>query len=265
MLTSHQVLRLYDAYGDVELTFNSQVILASGLITSEIYFKVADQHVPCVLYAASMKGARVIAELNEKTADSLTRSDNLLSLRFAFRPREERSDITFSVASRAESFAEYNAQKPHVKFMTLSFTHRPSDALIGILGALLEIRANAAQRKDERIILTPDTMKMIGLESKESCVAIEGAPRRCILRDLSFSGAKVLMTSQGSPQGEKKVLLKLTRCELKDDTVLDGNVVRVEGVEGRADLVALSIRYSSEPPISYKQRINGFFAAKGRK
>jgi hypothetical protein len=37
--------------------------------------------------------------------------------------------------------------------------------------------------------------------------------------------------------------------------------VRVEDVEGHDDLVALSIQYSADPPISYKQKINSVFAS----
>ena len=80
-----------------------------------------------------------------------------------------------------------------------------------------------------------------------------------------FSGAKVLTTAEGSVRGLEKVQLKLVRCELKDDTVLDGSIVRVEGVEGCNDLVALSIQYSSDPPISYKLKINSFFTGQGRR
>jgi hypothetical protein len=57
------------------------------------------------------------------------------------------------------------------------------------------------------------------------------------------------------------VLLKLQKCEVKDDTVLDGSIVRVEDVEGHEDLVALSIQYSTDPPISYKQKINNVFTS----
>jgi hypothetical protein len=264
ILTSQQLSRLYASFADVELTFNAQIIVSSALITSEIYLKVGDQHVPCVLYASSMKGARVIAELTGPVQDLITRSDGVVSLRFAFRSPEQSTPVTFFVAAKAVNYAEYNPQKPQVKFVTLVFTHKPSDALVETLGSLLEIRANATQRKDERIVLTPESMQKIGLESKESCVSIEGAARRCILRDLSFSGAKVLMTAQGLPQGTRKVSLKLARCEIRDDTVLDGSIVRTEEIEGRTDLLALSIQYSSEPPIGYKQRINSFFSAQGR-
>ena len=260
---SQHLARLYDTYAGDEVTFNNQVILASGLLPADVRLTVGDDHIPCILYGCSMKGAKVIAELGDAVGARLERNGNSLSLRLAFRRKEDPAPVVFFVSSRVESRAEYNPQKPQTRFLTLEFTHRPADALIEVLGSLLEINSNAARRKDERIVITPESMKKIGMESKESCVAIEGAPRRCIVRDLSFGGAKVLVTGVAEPRAERKVLLKLNRCEMKDDTILDGSIVRVEDVEGRSDVVALSIQFTSEPPISYKQKINGYFGAQG--
>jgi hypothetical protein len=258
--SSHQVSHLYATYRDTEVTFNSQVIIASGLLTSEVQLTFGDRHLPCVLYACSMKGARVIAEIGPQFAPVLSAPGATGLLRLGFRNDPKAAVESFFVPARVESLNEYHPQKPHVQFVSLEFTQKPSDILIGILGSLLEIKANALRRRDERIVLTPESMKRIGLPSKESCVAIGGSTRRCILRDLSFGGAKILISTFGTPQTEKKVHLKLTKCELKDDTVLDGAIVRVEDVEGRNDLVALSIQFSTDTPISYKQKINSFFS-----
>jgi hypothetical protein len=263
-LTSQHLSRYFQTYHDTEVTFNSQVIVASGLVTAEVRLTIGDQQVPCVLYACSMEGARVIAEVGEEAAEALKRSRNLAVLRLGFQQQDGNAPLVFFVAARVESLSEYNAQKPQLRFVTLEFTQRPSDVLIGVLGSLLEIKSNALQRRDERIVLIPEIMRRIGLQSKESCVAIGGAPHRCILRDLSFGGAKILTNAAGVGTEARKVFLKLNRCELRDDTVLDGSVVRVEDVEGRTDLVALSIQFSSDPPISYKQKINSFFAESGR-
>ena len=263
-VTSQHLAHLYDTYAGDEVTFNSQVILASGLLPSDIHLKIADTHVPCVLYACSMKSARVIAELtDDKRGAAVPHGQPPLSS--ARIPAEERArpgDVLRLLPGR-DALGVQSAEAAHVSSCTLEFTQRPSDALIEILGSLLEINSNSVRRRDERIVITPESMKKIGLESKESCVAIEGAPRRCIVRDLSFGGAKILVTGMAEPRPEKKVLLKLNRCEMKDDTVLDGSIVRVEDVEGRTDVVALSIQFTSEPPISYKQKINGYFSAPG--
>ena len=169
--------------------------------------------------------------------------------------------MSFMVPCRVESFSEHSAQRPQLRFATLRFTQKPSDVLVSILGCLLEVKTNALRRRDQRIVLTPENMKKIGLDSRESCVAIDGSSLRCFVRDLSFGGAKVLLSMLSLPEGAHKALLKLQRCEVQDDTVLDGSIVRVEDVQGRADLVAVSIRYSRDPPISYKQKINSVFTA----
>jgi hypothetical protein len=259
-LTSHQLSRFHDLYRDKEVTFNTQVIIESGLVTSDVHLTIGSAHVPCVLYACSMKGARVIAEVGTDLRNNLMRSNSMTALHLGFHQAQDPHPTTFFISSHVESLSEYHPQKPQMQFITLEFTQRPSDILIGTLGSMLEINVNAVRRRDERIVLTPEVMKKIGLPSKESCIAIGGASRRCIVRDLSFGGAKILMSALGTPQGEEKVLLKLARCELKDDTVLNGSVVRVEDIEGRNDLVALSIQFSTDPPISYKQKINNAFS-----
>ena len=87
--------------------------------------------------------------------------------------------ITFFVTCQPTGFTHYTVQGPDVQFVTLEFTQRPPDDLIQILGILLEANCNAQQRKDERIILTPETMKKLGLESREAAAdrAKRGRPQ----------------------------------------------------------------------------------------
>jgi hypothetical protein len=89
LLTTQQLNRLYDAFRDTEVTFNRQVIAASGLMPADIHLKIADQHLPCVLYSCSLRGARVIADVGDKTIAPHLRVNSMLSLRLSFRPPEE--------------------------------------------------------------------------------------------------------------------------------------------------------------------------------
>ena len=260
-LTVQHLARLYKEFSETEVTFNGQVIIESGLITSDVRLTVGSNHLPSVLYACSMKGARVIAEIGNTTTDLLTHNSSSATLRLGFKQSDEKTPVSFIVPCKVESLSEYNAQRPNIRFVTLEFTQKPSDSLVGILGSLLEIKSNALRRRDQRVAMTPDNMKKIGLQSRESCLAIDGASRRCLLRDLSFGGAKVLLSMLGLPKGPQRVMLKLQKCEIRDDAVLNGSIVRVEDVEGHDDLVALSIQYNTDPPISYKQKINSVFTA----
>jgi hypothetical protein len=217
--SSQRLAQLYKKYSATEVTFNAQVILASGLVTGEVHLNVGDLHPRCVLYACSMKGARIIAEVGNDFPSALVRNGNMAALYLSFRPQDKAPDLTFFVSSRVESLAEYESKSRHVRFMTLTFEQKPSDALVGILGTLLEINANAIRRKDERIVLTSESMKKIGMESKESYVVFSGTARRCIVGDLSFSGAKILVTATENPRSDTRVALKLARCEVADDNV----------------------------------------------
>jgi hypothetical protein len=264
-MTEHASKRLavlYDGFADTEVAFNANVILSSGLVTGDVHLKFGDASLPCVLYACSMKGARVIAEVGSTFGGALAHHGGLATLRLGFRNADVPGVLGLFLPSRVDSVSEYNPQKPQYKFVSLSFVQRAPDVLIEILGSLQEIAATEARRRDERIVINEETMKKVGLQSKESCVAIDGDARRCLLRDISFSGAKVLVSTQGQLPGNSRVTLKLSRCDAPDSTVIDGSVVRVEEVNGRDDIVALSIRYAGEPPISYRQRISGYFSAK---
>lgn len=256
--TSQHLGQLYELHSDTEVTFNAQVILESGLVTPDVRLTMGSRHLDCVLYACSMKGARIVLEVGPAEADDLIRSASAVALRLTFRQSGDPHPLSFFVTARIESLSEYNPVKPHVRIAFLEFTQRPPDALVAVLGSLLEIKSNAVRRRDQRIAITPEVMRLIGLDSRESCLAIDGTSRRCLLRDLSFGGAKVLLCTIGLPQSPQKVLLKLQRCDVPDDTLLDGNIVRVEDVLGHDDLVALSIKYT-DPPLSYKQKINNLF------
>jgi hypothetical protein len=260
-LTSQHLARLYDEFSGTEVTFNAPVILESGLVTSDVRLTVGSRHLPCVLYATSMRGARIIVEVEQPQGDVLIRNTSAASLHMGFHRKGDKAPVPFFIPCRIESLSEYSARRPQVRFASLEYTQRPPDALIETLGGILEIKSNELRRRDQRIVVTPEILKRIGLPSRESCLAIEGTPLRCFLRDLSFGGAKVLLSALGIPQKPGKVHLKLGRCEMPEETVLDGSVVRVEDVQGHSELIALSIQYSSDPPISYKQKINSVFTA----
>jgi hypothetical protein len=149
-------------------------------------------------------------------------------------------------------------QGPDVHFVTLEFTQRPPDDLIQILGSLLEANANSQRRRDERIIVTPETQKKLGLESREASVLVDGKSRKCVLRDLSFSGAKVVISGRARDFENRRVSLKFARSDQVPEMTIPAVVGRVDEVGGRKDILAVSMVYTSEPPMSYKLLINSY-------
>jgi hypothetical protein len=97
--------------------------------------------------------------------------------------------------------------------------------------------------------------------AKESTVFIQGVPRYCILRDISFSGAKLIMMGVAKFLVEKPAALRMDFDDPKESFLLVGKFVRAEPVEGRKELVALAILFNeSMVPMGYKIRINNYIS-----
>jgi hypothetical protein len=101
----------------------------------------------------------------------------------------------------------------------------------------------------------------MGLAGKESFLLVEGVPRKCLLRDLSFGGAKVLVSGIGKFLANKKADLRLQYGDPAEEFVIPGTVLRIEEVEGRKDFVALGIAYGKEVPLGYKAMINSYLTS----
>jgi hypothetical protein len=261
IVTSQQLARYFEQYGSVEVTFTREVGEATGLVARHLYLKVSDQQWPCIIYSSSMRAAKVIASVRNAFFDSLRKSNSHVSLRLCFRLPDKTEPISFFVPCHAAGFTPYNPQNPDVQIISLEFTQRPPDDLILILGTLLEANANAKRRTEERIVLSAESVKKLGIESRDSTVEIEGARRRCILRDLSFSGARVLVGGSAEGLEGTSLTLRVRRGEQTGEMALPGVVRRTEEVQGRTDIRALGIQFTAEPPMSYKLMISGYLSS----
>jgi hypothetical protein len=261
IVTSQQLAKYYEQYKTTDVTFNKQVIGATGLVARNVYLKVQDRQIPCAVFSSSMSSARLIATMGPVVMAALKQVNNRMSLRWCFKLPDKVEPITFFVTCHPTSYTHYAVQDPDVQIVTAEFTQRPPDDLILILGSLLEANANAQRRKDERIVVTPETMKRLGLESREAALIVENTSYRCVLRDLSFSGAKVVAPGSAAAFQGKRGVLKITRGDQSFDIPVPGSIRRVEEVGGRKDILAISIEYSGDPPMTYKLLINAYIAS----
>ncbi|ADK81705.1 PilZ domain-containing protein [Sediminispirochaeta smaragdinae] len=262
LMTSQQINRFYQHYREIDVTFNKDVIRATGLLAKHIFLKFLGSQIPCIIFSASMTGAKVIANISSETFERLRQANNLVSLRLSFQESDKNDPLAFFVASKISGFNPYNKEHPTLNFVNLEFTQRPPDDLIGILGTLLEASVNSKKRKEERIQIDANSIRKLGLTSKAGQLRVESIPRPCIIRDLSFSGAKVVVS------GVAKFLLG-KECHLHLETVeqrafnLPATIVRSEEVEGRKDLTAVAIQFLEEQtPIEYKVMLNDYMKAR---
>jgi len=256
--TSQQLARYYELYQNIDVTFTKEVIKATGLITPQVFIKALGGQWPCVINSTSMTGAKIIAGIKSGFYEKIQQGNTSVSLRFSFQEQDKIEPVSFFVAAKVLGVNQY-AGSPDLVIIAIAFTQRAPDDLIEKLGNLLEANINSAKRREERILINPESMRKLGILQKETIVFIQGIPRRCILRDLSFSGAKVIMVGIAAFLVDKEVVVRIDIEEPRMAIGVKGKIVRTEDVEGRKDLVALAINYNdAEVPMSYKMHINNY-------
>lgn len=259
--TSQQLARYYELYQNIDVTFTKEVIKATGLQSQQIYVKALGGQWPCVINSASLMGAKIIAGIKSGVYEKIQQGTTSVSLRFSFMDQDKNEPVSFFVASKVLGVNQY-AGSPELVIISIAYTQRPPDDLIEKLGTLLEANVNSAKRREERILITPDSMRKIGIIQKETVIFIQGVPRRCILRDLSFSGCKVILVGIATFLIDKEIVLRVDFDEPRIAIGVKGKIVRTEDVENRKDLVALAIQYNEpDVPMAYKMHINNYLSA----
>ena len=261
LITSQKIISFYEKYKAIDVTFSKEIIQVTGLVTQQVYLKCSGDFWPCVLYSGSFLGAKVAANTKSGLIQKLKASNNSISLRYCFKPPDRNAPVTFFVSARAEGYTPYGDSKD-VALFNLQYTQRPPDDLIEIIGKVLDANVSSAKRKDERILITPDSIRRLNLVAKEPAVFIQGVPRRCMYRDISFSGAKIIMVGIAKFLVNKEGALRIDFDDPRESFLIKGTFVRSEAVEGRKDLVALAIEYAEPVPMGYKVRLNDFFSSK---
>ncbi|AEJ61654.1 type IV pilus assembly PilZ [Spirochaeta thermophila DSM 6578] len=257
IVTSQQITRYYNQFKHIEVTFTKGINAAIGLVPTQTYVKCLDEQWPCIIYSSSMEGAKIILNNKLNFMDKLKEAKNLVSLRFCFQEREKHQPLSFFVSAKVAGITPYGKQDASVSFLTLSYTHRPPDDLIEILGTLLEANINAKNRKEERILLNEEMQRRLKLRERNTLVYIQMVPRRCLLRDLSFSGAKVIMMGVAKFLLKKEVRLRLEFEDPQETFEIPGLIIRYEPVEGRKDIGAYGIHFDEDKvPHGYKIRLN---------
>jgi len=261
LVTSQRISLYYDRFKDIDVTFTKEMIQVMGLLTQQIHLKCGNDFWPCVIYTASFEGAKVVANVKTGLLGRLQGTNNIVNLRFCFRPPGETNALTFFIPGRVMASAPYGSSQDNNIF-TIQFSNRPPDDFIEIIGRVLDANVNSAKRKEDRIQLNQDNMRKLNIISNESAVFIEGVPRRCILRDISFSGSKIIMMGVAKFLLERDASLRLDFNEPREAYNIHGKFIRAENVEGKKEMVALGLQFNEATvPMGFKIRLNEFLTA----
>lgn len=260
-LTQQQLQYYYDHYRDSEITFTKEMTRTLNIDLRQIYIKCDGNQWPCIINSTSFIRCKIIVGVQGGAYEMLSKGENIsVSVRFCF-INTDRQPVPFFVNGRVQEIKSY-MDSQELAIITIEFTQRPADDLIEKLGAIFDASLNAERRKEERIVLNPGVKRKLGLEKKEMVILVQGVPRHCILRDLSFSGTKVIM------MGIQKFILNQTATlqmrfeDPYENITLEGTIVDASPLPDRKDLCTVAIRFTEEKiPIRYKIRINNFLTS----
>jgi hypothetical protein len=256
LVTSQRISILYDRFKDIDVTFTKEIIQVTGLLTQQIHLKCGNDFWPCVVYSASFEGAKVVANVKTGLLAKLQTTNNFVNLRFCFKPTGESNTVTFFIAGRVMSSAPYGSSQD-VNMFTIQFSNRPPDDFIETIGRVLDANVNSSKRKDVRIPLTQDNLRKLNIMSTESAVFIQGVPRRCILRDISFSGSKIIMMGVAKFLLDKEASIRVDFSDPREAFLMKGKFIRAENVEGKKEMIALGLAFEeASVPMGFKIRLN---------
>ena len=258
ILTAQRIAAFYERYKNIDITFSKEMIQVTGLITEQVHLKCGSDFWPCFLFATSFQGAKVVANTKSDLMTKIQQANNMINLRFCFKSPETGAPLTFFVAGRVLGSVPYKNSR-EISLLSLQFTQRPPDDLIEVLGRILDANVSSSKRRDERIPVTPENQRYIKILSKETACFIQGVPRRCILREMSFSNAKIIMMGVAKFLVNKETALRFDFDDPRESFLVKGKFVRSENVEGKKEMIALAVQYDeSSIPMGYKIRINEF-------
>ncbi len=260
VMTSQQISRFYDSYRDMEIMFSKEIIKALNLDPRQVYIKCNSGQWPCIINSSSLSLARIIIGTKGGAYAAIQKVNTPVSLRFFFSD-PNRQTMSFFVSAHVSAMDPYMNSK-ELAIATLTFNSKPPDDLIEIVGRLLETKDNAVKRKEERIAITAESKRRLSLMKEETTISIQNVPRNCIIRDLSFSGAKLIMMGVAQFLKNKEAALQLEFDEPRETLIIKGLTANAEPVEGRKELVTLAIKFDEASiPISYKIHINNCLTA----
>lgn len=259
IITSQQIQNYYNLYKSIDVTFTREVVHILRFKPEQMFLKMVGDQLPCLLYSTSMESAKVILNLKTEQIEKL-RNSSQGSLRFGFLISDKNVPLYFFVNIKVKGYSHYSSSaSPDVYFMTLEFTQRPNDDFISLLGEFLEANVNSHKRKDERISVNENVIHKIGFTSCSTTMLIEDVERKCLIRDLSFAGARLLIPGEAVSEGTSGVL-KLTVEDNNQQLLFPGKFTRIEFLENRQDIFLAGLMFDQDKiPLPYKIMINDFF------
>lgn len=263
IVTQKEIEDYYNTYKKApNITLTKNIVECIGLQMKQCYLKHKSEYYPCIVYACCLHQAKIFMNCPKRLLEDITEHKTQVFLRLYFLSKGTAHPIAFLIPANIVEFKEI--QKGNTLFfdLLLQFNNRPPDDLIILLGGLLEAKKCYECRKDERIEIDPLTLKRVGLKSKFTVFKAQTMAIKCILKDLSFSGAQVILPKNAGVKMHDPCSIELDFDQEELPVVNEGQVVGLNDLSV-AVLNAVHIKFTEDKiPINFKIYIKDYLNKK---
>lgn len=246
ILGNTQILAFYKEFQHRELSYTREVAGSLGLLYESPTLKIAGENFACLVHSLSFSAARIVLRVPSVQIEELRTGTRVGILRISFQAglRSEVEEFTLSGKFTFQSH-KAGSDGTTLLLVRLDFNHRPPEGLIEIQGRYLKLRSDAELRKDLRITVDEATLRLMGMKSSRADMVIDQIPRKCVLREVSFGGATVILGGVAKFLGEREFRLSL---DLSSGSPVDvpGKIIRAEPLEGYKAMAVLGLSHHED-------------------
>jgi hypothetical protein len=252
LLGTSVLQNLYQEYLDTELTYSKEVAAGLGVLPADSSIKWGGELFPCVVHSCSFRAAKVLVRLNASQWDAMQLGTKITTLTLTFlHPKTAKKEL-FQFNGTLQVHQQHGAGEGELSIlMGVLFSHRPPEGFLQAHGSYLNLKKEANQRREDRIALTNDNRSLMELSSLNTVVTVEHIDRKCLLRELSYNGARVILTGVAPFLLDKPFVLDVPFAG-RPPLLIPGTIVRAEAVEGHRGLAVIALGYHPDRvPVDY--------------
>ncbi|HTH14028.1 MAG TPA: PilZ domain-containing protein [Spirochaetia bacterium] len=267
LLGTSVLQNLYQEYIDTELTYSKEVSQGLGMLPAESTVKWQGELFPCIVHTSSFRSAKILVRLTGAQWKPMELGSKIATLTMTFIQQRTGKKELFQFNGTLGVLQQHGAGEGELSILLgLTFSHRPPEGFLQAHGSYLNLKKEANQRREDRISLTNEARDLIGLASLNTTVTVDHIERKCLLRELSYNGARVILTGVAPFLLDKPFSLTVPMVG-KAQLDIPGKIVRAEAVEGHRGLAVIALGYHPEKvPVEYLRALQkGFKLGLGAK
>lgn len=231
-----------------DILFTRGVLSYLNLSPKNIMLACGPYRFVSVLQVANFQHIQFVTPDSGLLQEALEKYDNIVSIRFVFANKKQEP---LSVPGVFDKMVPYPPNKKY-KLVEVKLNTPLPEKYEQMISSILEVERRARERLEPRIRLTSNDTDYFGLNTSETLVSLNGSAQRCYLRDLSASGANIIILNHDLPSLDEDVYLILHLNNQFYPVEMESRILRTNWYDESKQLVEIVLRFVPESvPVSY--------------